>query len=170
MADKDKKAELTHFDKSGRARMVDVSEKRSSERVAVARGSILISEETYTLIKEGRVKKGDVFTVADVAAVMGAKRTPELIPMCHPISLSGVEVGFDEPTTAADGRIELSVTVTARCVGQTGVEMEALTGAATALLTIYDMCKSADRAMTIKTIELLEKSGGRSGVWKREGK
>ncbi len=162
------KKELTHFDSSGRARMVDVSDKNKSAREATASGSIIMSKETYALIKEGRVKKGDVLTVADVAAVMGAKRTPELIPMCHPISLTGVSVTFTDGVNTEDGRVSLGVEVTAKCVGETGVEMEALTGTAIALLTIYDMCKSAEKGMTIGTIELLEKSGGKSGHYKKD--
>jgi cyclic pyranopterin phosphate synthase len=163
----EKSKKLTHFSDKGRARMVDVSAKNETERTATAEGSILMLPETLALINEGKIKKGNVFAVADVAAVMAAKRTPDLIPMCHPIALTGVEVDFTE-LGLSDGRAELSVSVTAKCVGQTGVEMEALTAASAALLTIYDMCKSADRAMTIKKIELVEKKGGKSGHWKRE--
>jgi cyclic pyranopterin phosphate synthase len=159
--------DLTHFDDAGRARMVDVSEKPRTSRVAVARGAIAMKPETLMRIQEGRIKKGDVLAVADVAAVMAAKRTPDIIPMSHPLSLSGVEVNFDEGG-ASGGQAVLGVKVTVRCVGPTGVEMEALTAVSAALLTIYDMCKSVDRGMTIKHIELLEKSGGKSGHWKRE--
>ncbi|MBI5561103.1 MAG: cyclic pyranopterin monophosphate synthase MoaC [Deltaproteobacteria bacterium] len=149
-------AEFTHFDKSGRARMVDVSEKPATSRAATARGSILMERETLKLIKEGGIKKGDVFGVAQVAAVMAAKKTPDLIPMCHPIAISGVEVAFDCGATEK-GRASIGVNATVRCVGPTGVEMEALTAAAAALLTIYDMCKAVDKAMSITGIELVEK-------------
>ncbi len=159
--------ELTHFDEQGRARMVDVSEKSATARVAVARGSILMEPETLRRIKEGRIKKGDVLAVADVAAVMAAKRTPDIIPMCHPIQLTGVEVGFEDGNEQ-DGRAFLNVSVTVRCVGQTGVEMEALTAVSAALLTVYDMCKAIDKGMTISGVELIEKKGGRSGHWKRK--
>jgi cyclic pyranopterin phosphate synthase len=124
--------------------------------------------ETLKRIQEGRIKKGDVLAVADVAAVMAAKRTPDIIPMSHPLSLSGVEVSFDEEEGEAGGSAVLGVRVTVKCVGPTGVEMEALTAVSAALLTIYDMCKSVDRSMTITRIELLEKSGGKSGHWKRD--
>jgi cyclic pyranopterin phosphate synthase len=160
-------ADFTHFDDSGRARMVDVSEKPGTSRVAVARGAIEMKPETLKLIHEGRIKKGDVLAVADVAAVMAAKRTPEIIPMSHPLALSGVEVSFEEES-ASGGRAVLGVKVTVRCVGPTGVEMEALTAVSAALLTVYDMCKAVDRGMTITGIELLEKKGGKSGLWKRE--
>lgn len=157
---------FTHFDKSGMARMVDVSLKPATQRAAIARGTILMEKETLKLIKEGRIKKGDVFAVANVAAVMAAKKTPELVPMCHPVPISGVEVGFE------DGEIEgkrasVNVRVTVKCIGSTGVEMEALTAVAASLLTIYDMCKAVDKGMTISKVELVEKKGGRSGHWKR---
>ncbi|MEE9542752.1 MAG: cyclic pyranopterin monophosphate synthase MoaC, partial [Thermodesulfobacteriota bacterium] len=135
-------------------------------REAVARGAIHMEPATLERIREGKIKKGDVLAVADVAAVMAAKRTPDLIPMCHPIQLSGVKVGFDDFDSDGEGVIE--VTVTVRCVGPTGVEMEALTAVSTALLTIYDMCKSIDRGMRIRGVELLKKSGGKSGTWERE--
>ncbi|MCK4738367.1 MAG: cyclic pyranopterin monophosphate synthase MoaC [Deltaproteobacteria bacterium] len=161
------KADFTHFDDSGRARMVDVSSKPDTVREAVARGSIIVKTETLRAIKSGVVKKGDVLAVADVAAVMTAKKTPEIIPMCHPIALSGVEVDFSDKELDGD-RAEVTITVTTRCTGPTGVEMEALTAVSGALLTIYDMCKSADKTMTIQGIELLEKKGGRSGHWKKQ--
>jgi cyclic pyranopterin phosphate synthase len=147
--------------------MVDVSAKPQTTRVAVARGAIAMKPETLKLIQEGRIKKGDVLAVADVAAVMAAKRTPDIIPMSHPLSLSGVEVRFDE-LGDSDGLATLGVRVTVKCLGATGVEMEALTAVSAALLTIYDMCKSVDRGMTITGIELVEKSGGKSGRWKRD--
>ncbi len=159
-------SEFTHFTDKGRARMVDVSEKQESVRVATARGRILMNPETLGKIKEGAVKKGDVLAVSNVAAVMGAKRTPDIIPMCHPIGLTSVEVDFED---GMDGeRAYMDVTVTTRCVGKTGVEMEALTAVATALLAIYDMCKALDRGMAIQDIRLMEKQGGRSGHWRRE--
>lgn len=158
--------ELSHFNDQGRGRMVDVSEKDSTAREAIAHGSIDMELATLARIREGQIKKGDVLAVADVAAVMAAKRTPELIPMCHPIQLSGVEVDFLD--TETDGRGVIEVTVTVRCVGPTGVEMEALTAVSAALLTIYDMCKAIDRGMRVKGVELLRKSGGKSGLWERE--
>jgi cyclic pyranopterin phosphate synthase len=163
-------ADFTHFDDSGRARMVDVTEKPGTSRAAVARGAIEMKPETLKLIHEGGIKKGDVLAVADVAAVMAAKRTPEMIPMSHPLALSGVEVSFDEGSARGGrgGRAVLGVKVTVRCVGPTGVEMEALTAVSAALLTVYDMCKAVDRGMTITGIELIEKKGGKSGHWKRE--
>ena len=160
------KADFTHFDESGRARMVDVSEKPDTVREAIAEGTITMTKETLASIKKGAVKKGDVFAVADVAAVMAAKKTPEIIPMCHPIALSGVTVDFSDKELPG-GRAEITIRVTVRCIGPTGVEMEALTAVSGALLTIYDMCKSADKTMTIEGIELLEKKGGRSGHWKK---
>jgi len=156
--------EMTHFDGSGRARMVDVSAKESTLRVAVARGEIRMQPETLVRIKEGRMKKGDVLAVAQVAAVMAVKETPRLIPMCHPLNIAGVSINFrlDE----AESKIEVEVEV--KLKGQTGVEMEALTGVSIAALTIYDMCKAVDRQMEIGGIYLLEKSGGRSGHYRRE--
>ena len=157
---------LTHFNEKGRARMVDVSEKASTARTAVAQGAIRMNAETLSLIRKGRIKKGDVLAVADCAAVMAAKKTPDLIPMCHPIQISGINVDFGFGKTIKNSA-SITVTVTARCVGPTGIEMEALTAAAAALLTVYDMCKSIDRGMTIEKIRLVEKSGGRSGLWQR---
>lgn len=159
--------DFTHFDDAGRARMVDVSAKPSTERVAVARGAIAMKPETLKRIHEGRIKKGDVLAVADVAAVMAAKRTPDIIPMSHPLELSAVEVSFEEKS-AEGGKAVLGAKVTVKCVGPTGVEMEALTAVSAALLTIYDMCKSVDRGMGITGIELMEKKGGKSGHWKRD--
>lgn len=155
--------ELTHFSSAGRARMVDVSDKPDTQRVAVASGIIRMQPETLARIREGRVAKGDVLAVADVAAVMAAKRTPDIIPMCHSLPLTGVEVSFSETADSAGLRVE----VTAKCVSQTGVEMEALTAASAALLTIYDMCKAMDRGMRIESIQLEEKRGGKSGIWRR---
>jgi len=162
------KGELTHFDEAGRARMVDVSAKDETVRIAVARGEIHMRPETMARIQEGKIKKGDVLAVADVAAVMGAKRTPDMIPMCHTLLLSGVNVEFEERREpASDGRSILDVQVRVRCTGSTGVEMEALTAVSTALLTVYDMCKAIDRSMTLTHIELMEKQGGKSGHYVR---
>lgn len=157
---------LTHFSDSGRARMVDVSGKSVTQRVAVASGIIRMRPETLQRIRAGLIAKGNVLAVADVAAVMAAKRTPELIPMCHSLPLSGVEVAFDE-VDEADGCAGLRVIVSVTCVGQTGVEMEALTAASAALLTVYDMCKAIDRGMRIESVQLEEKRGGQNGDWKR---
>ncbi|MDQ7000413.1 MAG: cyclic pyranopterin monophosphate synthase MoaC [Mariprofundus sp.] len=155
--------DLTHFDKAGRARMVDVSGKEISMRIAVASGEIHMRPETLAHIRQGKLKKGDVLAIADVAAVMGAKKTPDLIPMCHPLMLSGIDVSFSELTETCGLKIEVSV----KCNGKTGVEMEALTAVSTALLTIYDMCKAVDKAMTLTNICLDEKKGGKSGQYYR---
>jgi cyclic pyranopterin phosphate synthase len=161
-------SDLTHFSDSGRARMVDVSEKSSTQRVAIASGVLRMQPETLARIREGKIAKGDVLTVADVGAVMAAKRTPDIIPMCHAIALSGVQVEFSEINEPdVQGCVGIKVVTTASCVGQTGVEMEALTAANVALLTIYDMCKAIDRGMRIECVQLEEKRGGKSGVWKR---
>jgi cyclic pyranopterin phosphate synthase len=153
---------LTHFDASGRARMVDVGEKEVTHRVAIASGRVEMRPETVALIREGRAAKGDVLGVAQVAAIMGAKRTHELIPMCHPLLLTRIEVGFE----LMDAAVEITARVETR--GQTGVEMEALTAVSAAALTIYDMVKAVDRGMTIGEIRLEWKEGGRSGVWVRD--
>ena len=161
--------DLTHFSDAGRARMVDVSAKADTQRVAIASGVLRLQPATLARIRAGQIAKGDVLTVADVAAVMAAKRTPDLIPMCHSLALTGVDVDFSEiPEPDTDGCVGIKVMTTARCVGQTGVEMEALTAASAALLTIYDMCKAIDRGMRIESIQLEEKRGGKSGVWRRE--
>jgi cyclic pyranopterin phosphate synthase len=162
-------SELTHFSAAGRARMVDVSAKAETARVAVASGVLRMQPATLERIRAGKVSKGDVLTVADVGAVMAAKRTSDMIPMCHPIALTGVEVDFSE-IVAADqsGCVGIKVVTTASCAGQTGVEMEALCAASVALLTIYDMCKAIDRGMRIESIQLEEKRGGKSGVWRRD--
>lgn len=162
------KDQLTHFSDAGRARMVDVSEKSNSQRVAIASGVLRMQITTLERIRTGQIAKGDVLTVADVGAVMAAKRTPDIIPMCHSIALSGVEVEFIEILEPdAQGCVGIKVVTTASCVGQTGVEMEALCAANVALLTIYDMCKAIDRGMRIECVQLEEKRGGKSGVWKR---
>lgn len=153
---------LSHFDRTGRARMVDVGEKNETERIATASGRVHMEARTVELIRQGQAAKGDVLAVAQVAAIMGAKRTPDLIPMCHPLLLTRVDVNF----TLGDGAVQIEATVTTR--GRTGVEMEALTAVATAALTIYDMLKAVDRGMTISDIQLEHKAGGRSGAWARE--
>lgn len=151
--------EFSHFDQKGNARMVDVSEKPSTHREATAEGTIRVNEAVFRAIEDRTVKKGDVLTVAQVAGIMGTKRTSELIPMCHPLSLTGVSVTFEtDPETFA-----VKAICTVRTDGRTGVEMEALTGVSAALLTIYDMCKAIDRRMVIENIHLLEKTGGKSG-------
>ncbi len=159
---------LTHFTDAGRARMVDVSEKPDTKRVAIASGVLRMQVATLARIRTGSIAKGDVLTVADVGAVMAAKRTADIIPMCHSLALTGVEVVFsDVAEPDASGCVGIKVVTTANCVGQTGVEMEALCAASVALLTIYDMCKAIDRGMRIECIQLEEKRGGKSGVWKR---
>jgi cyclic pyranopterin monophosphate synthase len=156
--------ELTHFDEEGRARMVDVGEKGETHRIAVARGEIRMQPSTLRLIVEGRAKKGDVLGVARIAAIMAAKKTSEIIPLCHPLMLTSIEVDF-QPNDA-DSLVEIEARVETR--GKTGVEMEALTAVSAAALTIYDMVKAVDRGMVIGEIRLEQKSGGRSGEWRRE--
>jgi cyclic pyranopterin phosphate synthase len=156
-------AGLTHFDKKGQAHMVDVGQKEITVREAVARGEIRMQPDTLDLILKGRAKKGDVLGVARIAAIMGAKKTPDLIPLAHPLPLTSVKVEFFPDEERSLIEIEATVQVSAR----TGVEMEALTAVATAGLTIYDMCKAVDRGMVISEIRLMEKSGGRSGHFKR---
>ena len=156
---------LTHIDAEGRARMVDVSDKATTSREATARGRIVMRPETLALALSGGGKKGDVRAVAEIAGVMAAKRTSDLIPMCHPLMLTSVKVAV-RPTEDGSG---LEAMATARTQGQTGVEMEALTAAAVGLLTIYDMCKAVDRGMRIEGVRLLEKSGGKSGHFKARG-
>ena len=160
--------DLTHFSKTGRARMVDVSEKNETVRIAIASGILRMQTATLERIRAGNIAKGDVLTVADVGAVMAAKHTSDIIPMCHNIALSGVDVAFSEITEPdASGCVGIKVIITASCLGQTGVEMEALCATNIALLTIYDMCKAIDRGMRIEYVQLEEKHGGKSGVWKR---
>jgi len=150
---------LTHFDERGAARMVDVGAKAETHRVAVAGGSIRMLPATLALVQSGSAKKGDVLGVARVAAIQGAKRTAELVPLCHPVPLTSVAIEFTVDAAAA--RIDCRATV--ECTARTGVEMEALTAVQVALLTIYDMCKAVDRGMTMENIRLLEKRGGKSG-------
>ena len=148
--------------------MVDVLDKPGTTRVAIASGILRMQAATLERILTGSIAKGDVLTVADVGAVMAAKRTADIIPMCHTLALSGVEVVFSDVLEPdANGCVGIKVVTTARCVGQTGVEMEALCAASVALLTIYDMCKAIDRGMRIESIQLEEKRGGKSGVWQR---
>jgi cyclic pyranopterin phosphate synthase len=154
-------AEFTHFDKEGKARMVDVSDKAETERTATARGSVLMKPATLALIKEGGVKKGDVLSVARLAGIMGAKKTPDLIPLCHPLALTSVQVDL----TLNEARNAVDITATCKLVGKTGVEMEALTAVSVAALTVYDMCKAVDKGMQIVDIRLMHKSGGKSGTY-----
>ena len=148
--------------------MVDVSAKPATARVAIASGVLRMRPATLECIRSGRIPKGDVLTVADVGAVMAAKHTPDIIPMCHPVMLTGVDIAFSEMLEAdAEGCVGIKVLATATCDGQTGVEMEALTAASVALLTIYDMCKAIDRGMRIECVQLEEKHGGKSGLWRR---
>ena len=159
-------AELTHFNADGRARMVDVSEKSDTDRTAVAAGTMRMLPETFARIKSGQIKKGDVLAVAQVAGIMGAKRTPDIIPMCHPLLLTGVDIAFTEhPQVDEDGYCAITVTATVKVRGQTGVEMEALTAVSVALLTIYDMCKAIDKGMVFGDIGLVKKTGGKSGTF-----
>ncbi|MCD7769548.1 MAG: cyclic pyranopterin monophosphate synthase MoaC [Oscillospiraceae bacterium] len=160
----DRQEELTHFNGQGRARMVDVGEKPATLRQAVAAATVRVNRHTFELIQTGGMKKGDVLAVAQVAGIMAAKRTPDVIPMCHPIPLTGVDVAFEMD----EERCTIAITAAARCTGQTGVEMEALTAASVAALTIYDMCKAVQRDIVIENIHLVEKSGGKSGLYRWE--
>jgi cyclic pyranopterin monophosphate synthase len=155
---------LTHFNEAGEAHMVDVGGKPATERVAVAAGCIEMRPETLALIQAGGHKKGDVLGIARIAGIMGSKKTAELIPLCHPIPLTHVDVRLE----ADPEHSRVYCEVTAKTVGATGVEMEALTAVQIALLTIYDMCKAVDRGMSIQSVRLLEKVGGKSGHWQRE--
>lgn len=154
-------AGLSHFDDKGNARMVDVSAKDVTSRTATAKGSVIMAPETLARIQAGGVKKGDVLTVAQLAGIMGAKRTSDLIPLCHPLGLDAAEVRL----TCDAGRNAVDIEATCRIEGRTGVEMEALTAVAVAALTVYDMCKSIDRAMRIVDIRLVHKAGGKSGTF-----
>ena len=157
-------SDLTHFDASGRAVMVDVADKADTRRIAVASGRIRMLPDTLARILEGRAGKGDVLGIARIAAIQATKRTAELIPLCHPIALTRVGVEFEPDAASAS----VACVVTAETVGKTGVEMEALTGVSVALLTIYDMCKAVDRGMTLSDVCLVEKQGGRSGHWRAD--
>jgi cyclic pyranopterin monophosphate synthase len=154
-------SELTHFDPEGNARMVDVGDKADTERMATARASVRMQAETLRLIQDKAVAKGDVLAVAQLAGIMAAKRTPDLIPLCHPLALTSVKVTLRcEPATSS-----VEIEAICRLRGKTGVEMEALTAASVAALTVYDMCKSADRGMVIGEVRLVHKSGGKSGTY-----
>ncbi len=157
-------SDFTHFDDEGRARMVDVGGKDITRREAVAEGKVLVSRETFGLIRSGGVKKGDVLTVAQVAGIMAAKRTPDLIPMCHPVPVSGIDLKLRLNETDCSVDIEARV----RCDGRTGVEMEALTAVTGAALTVYDMCKAVQRDMVITDIRLMKKTGGVHGDYTRK--
>ena len=154
---------LSHLDERGAARMVDVSAKADTERVAVAEGRVVMEPATLALIQQGGLPKGDVLAVARTAGIMGAKRTSDLIPMCHPLAITGVTVDL-EP----DGDDALRITARVKTTGKTGVEMEALTAVSVAALTVYDMCKAVDRAIRIEGVRLLEKQGGKGGHWRAE--
>ena len=157
-------SDFTHFNEQGRAKMVDVGEKSISRRTATAAARVLVNEQTFSLIRSGGMKKGDVLTVAQIAGVMGAKRTPDLIPMCHPILMDGIdlELKLDE------NRLSVEIFATVSCDGRTGVEMEALTAVSTAALTVYDMCKAVQKDMVITDIRLVKKTGGVHGDFTRE--
>jgi len=156
--------EFTHFNAEGRARMVNVSGKNSTERAATARGRVFLNAETFQAVRDGCVKKGDVLAVAQIGGIMGAKRTADIIPMCHPLALSGADVSFSLDEEAQT--IDIQATVT--CTGATGVEMEALTAVSLAALTIYDMCKAIQKDIRIGDIRLIRKTGGKSGDYEKE--
>jgi cyclic pyranopterin phosphate synthase len=156
---------LTHFDEAGKARMVDVSQKPTTERIATARATVTMAAATFSRLVDKSLEKGDVLEVARLAGIMGAKRTSELIPLCHPLPLSAVTVEFELRDEAAAVDIEVTVKTTAK----TGVEMEAMTGAAVSALTIYDMCKSVDRSITVSDLRLIHKAGGASGTYTASG-
>ena len=153
--------EFSHINEQGRAKMVDVTEKDSTYREAIAEGIVVVNPDTMALIKSGGVKKGDVLAVAQVAGIMAAKKTSDNIPMCHPLMLTGVDISFELTDT------EIHITATVKCKGSTGVEMEALSAVSTAALTVYDMCKAVQRDIEIQNIRLNYKSGGKSGVYQR---
>lgn len=157
---------FTHFNEQGRAKMVDISDKDTTVRVALAHSSVIVKQETYEAITEGKIKKGDVLAVAQVAGIMAAKKTSDWIPMCHPLSLSGVNITFD--WEAKDEVYTLNIYTEVKTKGATGVEMEALTAASATALTIYDMCKALDKGIIIGQTYLLQKSGGKSGDYHRE--
>ncbi|MBR2834978.1 MAG: cyclic pyranopterin monophosphate synthase MoaC [Coriobacteriales bacterium] len=163
--------QLTHVDEKGDVRMVDVSDKAVTKRIATAEGTILMHPETQAMVLEDKAKKGDVLACARVAGIMAAKRTSDLIPMCHPLPITKAKVDIEaiNPGDRPDGRVGFHVVTTTGVTGVTGIEMEALTAASVACLTIYDMCKAVDRGMEITDVRLLLKEGGRSGTWVREG-
>lgn len=157
--------DFTHFNEQGRAKMVNVGEKPISERTAVAAGSVLVNENTFALIRSGGMKKGDVLTTAQIAGIMGAKRTSEVIPMCHPVAVNGINLAL----SLNEERYAVEITAEVSCDGRTGVEMEALTAVSIAALTVYDMCKAVQKDMVITDIRLLRKTGGVHGDFIREG-
>ena len=157
-------SELTHFDERGNAAMVDVGDKDITERTATAAGTVTMASETMKLIVDGGVKKGDVLSVARLAGIMGAKKTPDLIPLCHPLALTSVKVEL----TCYTDRNAVDISATCKLKGRTGVEMEALTAVSVAALTVYDMCKAVDRGMKLENIRLIHKAGGKSGDWHAE--
>jgi len=159
-------ADLTHFNEQGRAKMVDVSDKPETARTAIAHSSITVNKEIFDKISHNEIKKGDVLAVAQVAAVMAAKKTWDLIPMCHPIPLTGVNISFDWEQTEQD-QYQLNITASVKTKGNTGVEMEALTAASVCALTVYDMCKAIDKGMIMGPTYLIEKTGGKSGDFRR---
>jgi len=161
-------AEFTHFNEEGRAKMVDVSEKSESFRTAIAMSSITVNHEIYDKITSNQMKKGDVLAVAQVAGIMAAKKTWDIIPMCHPLSLTGVDITFSWEMKSED--YELLIKAFVKTKGSTGVEMEALTAASVCALTVYDMCKAIDKGMVIGETYLIEKTGGKNGDFKREEK
>lgn len=156
--------DFTHFDDNGKARMVNVSDKDVTQRTATAGASVLVNADTFALIKSGGMKKGDVLTVAQIAGIMGAKRTPDLIPMCHPILIDGVNLNL----SLDDEKQSVEILATVSCTGRTGVEMEALTAASVAALTVYDMCKAVQKDIVISNLRLVNKSGGVHGDFARE--
>lgn len=156
--------DFTHFNDQGRAKMVNVGEKPVSQRVAFAAGRVLVNQETFERIQSGGMKKGDVLTVAQIAGVMGAKHTPDIIPMCHPIMIEGIDLSLSLDAE----RCSVEIVATVSCDGRTGVEMEALTAVTTAALTVYDMCKAVQKDMVIDDIRLLSKTGGVHGDYRRE--
>ena len=156
--------DFSHFNEQGRARMVDVTDKADTQREAVAFGRVLVNENTFGLIRSGGIKKGDVLTTAQIAGIMAAKRTSDIIPMCHPIPLTSADIAF-----RLDGEsFAVEITATVRCKGATGVEMEALTAVSAAALTVYDMCKAVQRDIVIEKVCLMKKSGGKSGTFERK--
>jgi cyclic pyranopterin phosphate synthase len=167
---------LTHLDERGQARMVDVGEKSATAREAVARAEVVMRPETAALIRTGTAAKGDVLAAARIAGIMGAKRTSDLIPLCHPIAITGAEVRFEwagadsagDAGDAENAAVRLRIEASARTVGQTGVEMEALTAVTVAALTVYDMCKAVDRGMRIEDVRLVRKTGGKSGTYEAD--
>lgn len=157
-------SDFSHFNDAGRAKMVDVGGKAETQRVAVASGRVFVNEHTFSMIKTGGMKKGDVLGTAQIGGIMGAKRTSDIIPMCHPVFITGVDIDF----MLNEEHFSVDITATARCAGVTGVEMEALTAVSVAALTVYDMCKAVQKDILISDIKLLKKTGGKSGEFVRE--